>query len=223
MTTNTNGQVRKTLASQIDRLDSMLDGLAEGINDTVVTAVKEAVNQVVREAVQAVITELLTNPDLQQRLHPACATPNREPPLPRASQARDEARRVWNCVTSGLQRVWSRTVTVVGTVWSRTATAVRQGSATARRQGSRAVGRMRAMLLGARLRTLGLWHLALRLRKPVLFALGVGLTIGVSCYLAGPTVASVVSGLHSAALALVAAAAQPVRRVLSEVRANRAS
>ena len=30
MTTTTNGQVRKTLASQLDRLDSILDGLSDG-------------------------------------------------------------------------------------------------------------------------------------------------------------------------------------------------
>jgi hypothetical protein len=31
--TNANAQVRKTLADQIDRLDAMLDGLADGLND----------------------------------------------------------------------------------------------------------------------------------------------------------------------------------------------
>jgi hypothetical protein len=33
MTTMSNGQVRKSLASQIDRLDAMLDGLADGLSD----------------------------------------------------------------------------------------------------------------------------------------------------------------------------------------------
>ena len=32
-TTNTDGQSRKTLASQLDRLDSLLDGLGDGLND----------------------------------------------------------------------------------------------------------------------------------------------------------------------------------------------
>ena len=32
-TLETNGQTRKTLASQLDRLDSILDGLSEGLND----------------------------------------------------------------------------------------------------------------------------------------------------------------------------------------------
>ena len=31
--TNTNGQVRKTLASQLDRLDAILDSLSDGLND----------------------------------------------------------------------------------------------------------------------------------------------------------------------------------------------
>ena len=33
MTTTTNGQERKTLASQIDRLHSILDGLSDNLND----------------------------------------------------------------------------------------------------------------------------------------------------------------------------------------------
>ena len=32
-TTTTNGRVRKSLAEQIDRLDSILDGLADNLND----------------------------------------------------------------------------------------------------------------------------------------------------------------------------------------------
>ena len=50
---NTNGQARKSLSEQLDRLDAVLDGLADGINDTVVMAVKEAVGA----AVQAVLAE----------------------------------------------------------------------------------------------------------------------------------------------------------------------
>jgi hypothetical protein len=36
--TNANGQERKTLASQIDRLDSILDGLSEALSESVSTA-----------------------------------------------------------------------------------------------------------------------------------------------------------------------------------------
>ena len=71
-TTTTNGSVRKTLASQLDRLDSILDGLSDGLNEAVASAVegaveravKQAVGEAVRETLQAVITEVVSNPDL---------------------------------------------------------------------------------------------------------------------------------------------------------------
>jgi hypothetical protein len=75
-TLETNGQTRKTLASQLDRLDSILDGHSEGLTDAVASAVREAVGLAVREAVQAVLTELLTNPALREQLQgPAEAEP----------------------------------------------------------------------------------------------------------------------------------------------------
>src|SRR5262245_30688312 len=72
MTTTTNGQERKTLASQLDRLDSILDGLSDALNGAVASAVEAAVERSVRLAVaaavkqtfQAVIAEALSNPDL---------------------------------------------------------------------------------------------------------------------------------------------------------------
>ena len=48
-----NGPARKTLASQLDRLDSILDGLSEGLTDAVSSAVREAVGLAVQEAVRA--------------------------------------------------------------------------------------------------------------------------------------------------------------------------
>ncbi len=69
--TETNGQVRRrTLASQLDRLDGILDGLSEGLNEAVVDAVKGAVGVAVREALQAVLSEVLTNPALLEHLQP---------------------------------------------------------------------------------------------------------------------------------------------------------
>jgi hypothetical protein len=71
-----NGPARKTLASQIDRLDSILDGLSEGLDQAVAQAVREAVGLAVHEAVQAVLAELLTNPALREQLQrPAAAQP----------------------------------------------------------------------------------------------------------------------------------------------------
>ena len=69
-----NGPARKTLASQLDRLDGILDGLSEGLDQAVAQAVREAVGLAVQEAVQAVLTELLTNLALREQLQgPAAA------------------------------------------------------------------------------------------------------------------------------------------------------
>src|SRR5215475_1703960 len=87
-TTTTNGQVRKTLASQLDRLDSILDGLSDALNGAVATAVegaveravKQAVGEAVRETLQAVIAEVVGNPDLvaaaRTLLAPGCTADN---------------------------------------------------------------------------------------------------------------------------------------------------
>ncbi len=40
-----NGRMKKTLAFQLDRLDSILDGLAEALNGAMADAVKETVGQ----------------------------------------------------------------------------------------------------------------------------------------------------------------------------------
>src|SRR6516165_6157844 len=74
-----NGPTRKTLASQLDRLDGILDGLSEGLSDAVASAVREAVGLAVQEAVQAVLTELLTNPALREQLQ-GTATSESAPP-----------------------------------------------------------------------------------------------------------------------------------------------
>jgi len=68
--TNANGRRRPSLGEQINRLDSMLDGLSEGLNEAVADAVKAGVGTAAKEAVQAVLMEMLTNPELRARLFP---------------------------------------------------------------------------------------------------------------------------------------------------------
>src|SRR6516225_12383483 len=81
-----NGTTRKTLASQLDRLDSILDGLSEGLDQAVAQAVREAVGVAVQEAVQAVLTELLTNPALREQLQRPAAAESAPPDDPANKQ-----------------------------------------------------------------------------------------------------------------------------------------
>jgi hypothetical protein len=140
--TNTNGRARKSLASQIDRLDEMLDGLGENLNAAVAQAVKDAVSLAVREAVRGVLTEVLTNPDLPAKLRAAQdaseagddesaggdETPRENPPAEPRAPGRLAACRDW--VGSRLKQLgaWCRgCVTKV----CATATAVARGVACA--------------------------------------------------------------------------------------------
>src|SRR5437016_1931646 len=66
--TTTNGRDRKSLAEQIDRLDRILDGLADGLQQAVLTAVQEAVGVAVREAVKAVMHEVLNSPAILEKI-----------------------------------------------------------------------------------------------------------------------------------------------------------
>ena len=68
MTMTLDNGVRKTLASQIDRLDSILDGLAENLNEAVADSVKGAVTVAVQEAVHAALVEILSNAEVRRRL-----------------------------------------------------------------------------------------------------------------------------------------------------------
>ena len=108
-TTTTNGEVRKTLAGQLDRPDSILDGLGAGLNEAVATAVqgaveaavRQAVSEGVKEAVQGALAEVLTNPDLGAARHDVlpCApslSPRNPPGPPQKLLGR-----VWRGVKAG--------------------------------------------------------------------------------------------------------------------------
>jgi hypothetical protein len=101
-TTTTNGQTRKALAQQIDRLDAILDGLSEALQGAVADTVKDAVGQAVQEAVRAVLSEVLTNRDLQQQLRQA-AQPAAEP-LQEAAATTNWLGQAWGSVTGQMGR-----------------------------------------------------------------------------------------------------------------------
>src|SRR6516225_4399057 len=87
-----NCPARKTLSSQLDRLDSILDGLSEGLDQAVAQAVREAVGLAVQEAVQAVLTELLTNPALREQLQRPAASEAAPPDGPANKRGGGESR-----------------------------------------------------------------------------------------------------------------------------------
>ena len=171
--TLTNGRSRKSLAEQIDSLDSMLDGLADGLNEAVATAVKEAV--------RAVLTEVLTNPERLARLHPAQPIAAPEPSRPSGWLVRG-----WDRVRSALRWTAEQMGVCRASVGQACGSGWEKLTAGGRQLRARSVQLLVAsgsMLLRTR------WLLA-----PILAAATLAGLTGVAAYHLGPWMAAGVSG-----------------------------
>jgi hypothetical protein len=191
MTMNGNGQVgRKNLASQLDRLDSILDVLSDGLNEAVATVVQEAVGK----AVELAVKEVLCNPDVLRAMR-AQAAPEPKRSAPAAHT--DFLRRAWNFGRStmggwagGAARGLGRACAWIAGKWKRLA-----GSC------------------GAAWNTLGaLLPLAWQARTQVAVAGVIGTAVAVGCWWSGPAVAATVCGLAGFVGSLFASALKVLRR-----------
>jgi hypothetical protein len=197
-TTNTINRPRKNLADQINRLDSILDGLSDNLNEAVASAVQQAVAAAVKEAVTTGVTqaivEVLTNPELQQLLHPPKTPdpPVHSPTPPESSGGGGFLGGLWLaiCGTAGrVAEAAGRAANAVGG-WL---------AATAQKACDLAAGGVQKVCRGAL--TLYTWVLTSRVAKVV----GVGGLIAAACFMVNPALAGAVGG---AALAVAAAVSQ---------------
>ena len=76
-TTNANGNQtqRKSLAAQLDRLDTIIDGLDNVLPEVVADAVRHAVSAAVQQAVESVLREVFSRPELLRALAPQPEVP----------------------------------------------------------------------------------------------------------------------------------------------------
>jgi flagellar biosynthesis/type III secretory pathway protein FliH len=190
---------RKTLSTQIDRLDHILDGLADALNGSVAEAVRQVIGQVVSEAVQAAVTEVLSSPDLLraalERHAPAEPTPM-PPPPPKPT------------LKSKLASAASVACQKAGELARQIKAQVRQLAAFSCAAGKQA-GKLTAsapMILRAVARKVWAY------RKPCAVAVGVGVIFGATCYLGGQVFSSIANGLSGAAITL-SALTLPIRRL----------
>jgi hypothetical protein len=181
MTTNTINRPRKNLADQIDRLDSILDGLSEGLNEAVTTAVKEAVTSGVQQA----IVEVLTNAELQQLLRPPKPPdPPVHSPTPPKSSGGGFLGGLWLALRGTAKRVAQAASAFGG--WL---------AATTEKACDLVTGGFQKVRRGAC--TLYGWVLTSRVAKVV----GVGGLIAAACCLGNPALAGAVTGLAATAAA----------------------
>src|SRR5262249_41847648 len=195
-TTTTNGQVRQTLASQLDRLDSILDGLSDALNGAVASAVEGAVERAVRQAVgqagketlQAGIAEVVSNPDLLPAARTLLAPGSSVdvPPEPR-EPPRSLFRRACDGIKAGLG-VAAAACHGAGASVAKQAAAVKSAA----RSG---------------------WRLLRRFRGRLLTACGVGVAAGALTYLAGPWLAVAASSAAGFVATLAVQAASGLRQL----------
>src|SRR4051812_9581812 len=152
---------RKTLAQQLDRLDTIIDVLADGLNETVAHVVKQAVTVAVQQAVEASLQVLLRNPDLLRSLA-ATATPPAPEPLDVPEKKPGHAARMADRLRRGGEK---------GKPGARLPCAAASGKVSNARQC--VSGMMRR--IGQRLTAA--WQLTKQFRKPVVGAVCVGLVV----------------------------------------------
>jgi hypothetical protein len=202
-TTTLNNGLRKSLASQLDRLDSILDGLADNLNEAVAmataTSVKEVLSIAVEKAVHAALVEVLSNAELQKRL----ATSQMKPAVPMSMRLVQTASSCWSWVTKSAKVIWKKAAALAGSLIATVSVKSQQ----VREQIVRTT-RKGWMLLSA------LTTLASRFRWQIVIATGIGVLVGVVCYLGGREIASAVCGFAGFVGSLASDAVAKVRRLL---------
>ena len=201
------GQQRKTLAVQLDRLDTIIDAIDKVLPEVVADTVKEVVGAVVQQTVEAVVRELLGRPELMRALAPQPAM------NPTPAQTCQSSRKPWL-----LRRAWS---------WL--SAKVADAGAWVRSKIDRVVSGVCCLgeTIGSKLKPVGMLivlligGLAGWLRQhpgTVALAGSVGLLVGTVGYLAGPLISSAALGLAGSLASLAGAMLAPVLRFLRELR-----
>jgi hypothetical protein len=192
MSMQTNGQMRKSLASQLDRheqvigrLEGIIDALADGLNQAVATCVEQSVTA----AVQAAVVEVLTNPTLQQRLRQRVTA---DKPV---SSIVQRVQRLWGWIIGGVKLACTAVVEVAHKAGSAIASFARSCAENVVVKISAGCRKVKATIRGAWTGTLLALGLMGRLRAVLLAALAVGLVVAVASYCSGPIVSSVVNGI----------------------------
>ncbi len=187
-TVSPNGRARRSLATEIDRLNQILDGLAEGLND----AVREAVQQ----AIQLALREVLASPAFIEQIREKMAPPV---PAPAPVEASESSKRDDPPSRGSLLGWISAQVKAVAAGCAASACAIgRAGMALLRPVRTVATlgrqGAVRGLELASAFGLLAL-RLAQRYRLPLLTAAVIGTALGLVAFGAGRLTATFLGSL----------------------------
>ena len=176
-TTTMNGKPRKQLADQLDRLDGIIDALADGLNQAVIDAAREGTRLAVKDA----IDEIMTNPELRALLAPGRPEPTPAPAAP-PPEAGPEPK------APGLWTRLKAKVAAARDALTGTATKAKEAVAAKYRAASATVAAVGAAA-----------GEALPLRRVLWVGLGAGLLVGLVCLIVPHAAAAAVSAVSVAA------------------------
>jgi hypothetical protein len=188
-----NGSARRTLASQIDRLDEILDGLAQHLDAAVAGAVREAVTVALKEGVPVAVLEVLANKELQQRAGVPHAPATQPPPM--AVRLTNTARQCWGWLVGAARDTWDSITAAVQVVKVGAMQAANHIFATGREKAQQVRDQVTAGVRVGWMRLVVFVTLARQLGRRLPVAVGVGVAVGLVAYLAGPLVVPVACGL----------------------------
>ena len=183
MTTPTmNGKPRKQLADQLDRLDGIIDALADGLNQAVIDAAREGTRLAVKDA----IVEIMTNPELRALLAPARPEPTPVPVTPPNEAVTPEPKKpgLWTRLKAKVAAARDALTGAATKAKEAVATRYQAASATVAAVGT-AAGE------------------ALPLRRVLWVGLGAGLLVGLACLVVPHAAAAAVSAASVAATTVV--------------------
>ena len=177
---------RKQLADQLDRLDSIIDALAEGLNGAVADACREGTRLAVKDA----IVEILTNPELRAMLVPHAAVPAAKTP---ATPPEPKKPGLWSRIKATVAAAKNAAVAFAAKVRAAVAAKVAAVTTTVAALGA-AAGE------------------APPVRRALTVALGVGLLVALACYQMPEAASAAVAGIGAAATTVFAQAGAWLRR-----------
>jgi hypothetical protein len=186
--TAANGRPRKQLSDQLDRLDTIIDCLAEALPAAVADACKEGARAAVKDA----IVEIVSNPELRARVAPQPA------PVAEASAPEPETPSLWVRLKAKLAAARDAVAVAVG----------RAKDAVVRR----------CVVAGDAVVALGhMTGEQIRVRRILLVALGVGAVVGLACLVVPQTTAAVVGGIGATCTAVGVQVGSWLRRAARRV------
>jgi hypothetical protein len=218
--TNVNGQgsQRKSLASQLDRLDRIIDVLAEGLNEAVADIVRQTVASAVQQTVETVLREVLSRPEVLRALAPPApvAQPAPVQPVRSPSLLRRCCGWLWNKLSSACASLRGKLTSAGMALSNKLGAAAKQVGHVVAEATRRSVRlclqapllvRLSGKLLG------GLVGWARRHPRAIAASVLVGVAVGLGGYLAGPVVSSTTLGLVGAGISLASSVLAPLFRL----------